>query len=92
LQEFVESLFHKHRAEEAKAHWHNFNFSGALAGIRTPNQQIMRRFAGINEAGPSKMKQLGNAHTPQQVGEARIAANWIPNRLVFYKDSDRPSC
>ena len=28
---------------------------GAPAGIRTPNQQIMRRFEGIDQTGPRKM-------------------------------------
>ena len=32
------------------------------------------------------------AHPPQQVCESRIAADWIPNRLVFKKGSDRSGC
>ena len=34
-------------------------------------------------------KALRNAHPPQQVGEARVAADWIPHRIVFNKICDR---
>src|SRR6266487_3466222 len=31
-------------------------------------------------------------HPPNQVGESRVAADWIPHRLVFIKGSDRSRC
>ncbi len=31
-------------------------------------------------------------HPPQQVGEARVAADWIPYRFVFIKGSYRSRC
>src|SRR5256885_5883557 len=51
------------------AHW----IFGAPAGIRTPNQQIMRRFEGINKVRRSEITQyLPNPQPSKFVGSGHV--------------------
>src|SRR6266446_4719418 len=54
-------------------------------------EEVLRRQRSHRRICPVSRSWL-KPHPPQQVGEARVAADWIPHGLVFIEGSDRSRC